>query len=156
MRNSPLAMREELGHVPRAMTTPRRASGEYVRPPVVVVLDDYVDTRELYVEYLNQLGFRAEGAADGEEAVQRVRAIRPAVIVIVLGLDGWAPVAPLREASTAALVVLTSTDGDDVDRRNAIAHGVAALLTKPCAPRLLAATIAALAQSGAPRRQLSS
>jgi CheY-like chemotaxis protein len=117
--------------------------------PLILVVDDYADTRELYCEYLTALGHRCASATDGQDAVEKAKALRPAVVVMDLAmpvLDGWSALARLRSdprTAEAAIVILTGQEaryGEAEER--AMAEGAAAYLAKPCLPRVLAETIA--------------
>jgi CheY-like chemotaxis protein len=60
----------------------------------VLVVEDDRDTREMLVRFLELEGYRAETAANGREALDRLvnGAVRPAVIVLDLMMpvmDGW-------------------------------------------------------------------
>ena len=60
--------------------------------PLVLVVDDYQDAREMYAEYLEFSGFRVAEAKDGREAVDKAFALAPDVILMDLSLpvlDGW-------------------------------------------------------------------
>src|SRR6476661_5895254 len=65
---------------------------EMADAPLVLVVDDYRDARELYAETLLVAGFRVAEAADGHQAVDRARALLPDVVLMDLSLpgkDGW-------------------------------------------------------------------
>jgi two-component system, cell cycle response regulator DivK len=60
--------------------------------PLVLVVDDYDDAREMYAESLLVSGFRVAEAADGAQAVEMARSLSPDVILMDLslpGIDGW-------------------------------------------------------------------
>lgn len=60
--------------------------------PLVLVVDDHQDAREMYAEYLQFSGFRVVEASSGTEAVARAIDDHPDVIVMDLslpGMDGW-------------------------------------------------------------------
>ncbi|MGE0463800.1 MAG: response regulator [Vicinamibacterales bacterium] len=60
--------------------------------PLVLVVDDYADAREMYAESLLVSGFRVVEAADGMSAIELARAHAPDVILMDLslpGMDGW-------------------------------------------------------------------
>jgi CheY-like chemotaxis protein len=60
--------------------------------PLVLIVDDFEDNREMYAEYLSYSGYRVEQASDGEQAVELAQRIRPDVVVMDLSLpvmDGW-------------------------------------------------------------------
>ncbi|MBC7017876.1 response regulator, partial [Salmonella enterica subsp. enterica serovar Enteritidis] len=49
---------------------------------LVLVADDYEDTRLLYSEHLEESGFRVVDASDGEQAVALALSLRPDAIVM--------------------------------------------------------------------------
>src|SRR3954453_21941708 len=89
----------------------------------VLVVDDSPDARALYGEYLEFCGFRVETAADGEEAVEKARRDRPAVILMDLSMpkrDGGESIRCVRADRTMAevsIVVLSGYAwGDELER----------------------------------------
>jgi two-component system, cell cycle response regulator DivK len=125
----------------------------------VLIVDDYADTRDLYSEYLTALGYRCDVAADGDEAVAKARATRPAVIVTDLTmpvLDGWGAIRLLREdpaTATTPILVVTGQERDDDCELRARELGVDALFMKPFLPRDLANTIASVMPGASGRSQ---
>ena len=66
---------------------------------LVLVVDDYKDTRELYAEYIRMSGIAVETAADGFEGIEKAILLRPDAIVMDLSmpqLDGFETVRVLR------------------------------------------------------------
>jgi len=60
--------------------------------PLILVVDDYQDAREMYAEYLQFSGFRVAEARNGNEAVAQAFSLRPDLILMDLslpGMDGW-------------------------------------------------------------------
>ena len=60
--------------------------------PLILVVDDYQDAREMYAEYLQFSGFRVAEARNGNEAVDQAFALKPDLILMDLslpGMDGW-------------------------------------------------------------------
>ena len=58
------------------------------RTPLVLVADDYVDSRELYAEYMTRRGLTVIEASTGDEALAQARALLPDAIVMDLSLPG--------------------------------------------------------------------
>ena len=85
-------------------------------PPLILIADDNVDTREMYALYLTTVGYRVETAEDGHEAILRARAMHPDLIVMDLTMpkmDGWAAIRELQSrAMTAAIPVIVLTGHD--------------------------------------------
>ena len=60
--------------------------------PLILVVDDYEDAREMYAEYLRFSGFRVAEARNGNEALEQAFALMPDLILMDLslpGMDGW-------------------------------------------------------------------
>lgn len=108
-------------------------------PPLVLVVDDFEDNREMYASYLQFAGFRVAQAADGHEALDKAFSLLPDVIVMDLslpGLDGWEATRRLkRDARTREIKVVAVTGhalaGHSKGARDA---GCDAFVTKPCLP----------------------
>jgi CheY-like chemotaxis protein len=123
-----------------------RSRGRAPRP-LILLVDDIADTREMYESYLRMAGYGVETADDGHHAVRLARVARPDLIVMDLqmpGMDGWAAIRQLRsDPKTASIpvIVLTGHDLKDYLKHSAIAEGAAAYLTKPLLPEQLAREI---------------
>jgi DNA-binding NarL/FixJ family response regulator len=105
------------------------------RPITVLVVDDHPILREGVAAVLSrQDDIRVVGeAADGREAIERFRGLRPDVVLMDLqmpGMSGVEAIAAIRaEAPQARIVVLTTYDGD-VQAYQAMKAGAAAYLLK--------------------------
>src|SRR5690348_6312995 len=77
----------------RARTTRAPANGDETEaPPLVLVVDDYQDGRELVVDVLDAAGIRTTQAADGETALREAIAQVPDAVLMDVsmpGMDGW-------------------------------------------------------------------
>jgi two-component system, cell cycle response regulator DivK len=128
------------------------------RRPVVLIVDDDPDTRELYATTLPSADLEAVGAADAVEAFRLARERRPNIIVTDLSLpktDGWELIQSLRRdrlTSDIPIVVLTGYIAPEMQQR-AKREGCAAFLVKPCLPEQLASELRrALTRSAVYRR----
>ena len=114
--------------------------------PLVLVIDDAEDNREVYVQFFEFQGWRTATASDGEDGLEKASALAPSVIVLDLSLpvmDGWEVARRLKKngkTRTIPVIALTGHALDD-SRRKAMAAGVDEYLTKPCLPADLAAVI---------------
>lgn len=110
-----------------------------VQTPLVLVVEDYPDAREMYSEYLRFSGFRVAEARNGEEALEKALALLPDVVLMDLALplmDGWEATRRLKsDPRTNAILVLALTGhalaGHQEGARRA---GCDAFVTKPCLP----------------------
>lgn len=108
---------------------------------VVLLVDDAVDNRVMYAEYLSFEGFRVIEADNGVQAIATARAQTPDAIVMDVGLpaiDGIEATKILRAdpATKDIVVVALSGHGADVEER-AAAAGVDRFVRKPCLPNEL-------------------
>jgi two-component system, cell cycle response regulator DivK len=127
------------------------------RPPLILVVDDYEDAREMYVTSLGASGFRVAEAATGEEAVATATALLPDAIVMDLslpGMDGWTATRTLKASDrTRAILVIALTGNARADAAAAArAAGCDAFLVKPCLPEHMVAEVRRLlsARAAAP------
>ena len=51
--------------------------------PLVLVVEDYQDAREMYAAYLQFAGFRVAEATNGLEAIEQSVELRPDIILII-------------------------------------------------------------------------
>ncbi len=110
--------------------------------PLVLVVDDYQDGREMCVEYLSFCGFGVAEAANGVEALRKAAEALPDLILMDLslpGLDGWEVTRRLKaDPRTAHIPVIALTAhalGSEAQRAHEA--GCASFITKPCLPDAL-------------------
>jgi CheY-like chemotaxis protein len=113
----------------------------------VLIVDDDLDTREMYGEYLRALGLRPVMAASGAEALRAAREEPPAVVVTDLRLNGQIDGLELtrrlrgdHRTRDVRIIVLTGA-GLNGEAERAAASGAHKFLLKPCLPEALAAEI---------------
>lgn len=81
----------------------------------ILVVDDSAICREPIVAALKHQGYEAAGAASGEQALERLKEVRPDLIVLDLlmpGIDGWGVLGGLRGlpgGGDVPVVLLTAT-----------------------------------------------
>jgi CheY-like chemotaxis protein len=114
--------------------------------PLVLVIDDAEDNREVYVQFFEFQGWRTATASDGEDGLDKASALKPSVIVLDLSLpvmDGWEVARRLKAKGATRSIPVIALTGHALDdsRRKAMAAGVDEYLTKPCLPADLAAVI---------------
>lgn len=111
--------------------------------PVVLVVDDHDDTRQMSLIVLRSQGFEPMAAESGEAAFLRACEAQPDVIVTDLAMpdgNGWELLQRLSSddrTSAIPVVMLTACATDSV-RQRAREEGVDAFFFKPCAPAVLA------------------
>jgi CheY-like chemotaxis protein len=126
------------------MRTPNPAA----RTPLVLVVDDYPDVREMYSDYLKFEGFRVATAATGPEALDVARTERPDVIlmdVTMPGMDGFTATERIKEdprLASVPVLILTAHVFAEYEER-ARAAGCNGFIRKPCLPDELARAVRA-------------
>ena len=112
--------------------------------PLVLIVDDNRDTRDMYALYLSHIGYSVETAAEGREAVVKALTLRPDLIVMDLempGVSGWRAMEDIRrdaKTATTPIVVLNGHDFKNYLKPAAVALGACSFLVKPCLPEELA------------------
>lgn len=114
--------------------------------PTVLIVDDYVDALDVWEVFLSGAGFHVLTAATGPEALARVAAHRPDVIVMDLELPGMSgfDVARLLRAdpATSGIPLIAATGyshAAQLDQARRI--GFNSVIVKPCDPDILVSTI---------------
>ena len=119
--------------------------------PLILVVDDYQDAREMYAEYLQFSGFRVAEARNGNEAVEQAFALKPDLILMDLslpGIDGWELARILKgDGRTSAIPIIALTaHALHGEQARALEAGCDAFVTKPCLPNALADELARVLQ----------
>ncbi|HSP36954.1 MAG TPA: response regulator [Frankiaceae bacterium] len=123
-------------------------------PVRVLVVDDDDVIRQLICLNLELEGFEVYQAADGLDALAKVREVKPAVVtldIMMPKLDGWDAAARLRsDPETAHVrVVLLSARAQEADLKRGSRLGVDFYLTKPFDPDELVTVVRRLAEAPA-------
>jgi len=120
--------------------------------PTILIVDDEPKIVALARDYLEHAGFAVLAAGDGPAALQSVRARRPDLVVLDLGLpgmDGLDVARAVRRDSDLPIVMLTARD-DELDRVLGLELGADDYLTKPFSPRELVARVRAVLRRSSP------
>ena len=107
--------------------------------PLILVVDDYQDAREMYAEYLQFSGFRVAEARNGNEAVAQAFSLRPDLILMDLslpGMDGWEATRVLKADERTKHIPVVALTGHALAGASAGARkaGCDSFVTKPCLP----------------------
>lgn len=114
--------------------------------PLILLVEDFDDAREMYRDFLEFSGFAVDTARDGREALEKARALSPDLILMDLslpGIDGWEATRILkRDPATAHLrIVALSAHALAPEGDRARAAGCDGFIAKPCLPMDLVAEI---------------
>lgn len=114
----------------------------------IVVADDEPHVVRALSFVLTREGFSVTVAANGEEALARIREERPRLVFLDIVMPKWTGM-ELCKAIKAdpelkdTLVIILTCKGQELDRRNSMLAGADEFLTKPFSPR----EVVALARS---------
>ncbi len=116
--------------------------GEERDRPVVLIVEDQQDLRQLYAEHLTMSGFDVIEASNGAEAIDHTSSSLPDVVLMDLSLpivDGWEATRRLKADVRTAhipIVALTAHDGSG-ELQRATRAGCDWFVPKPCPPAAL-------------------
>jgi len=107
--------------------------------PLVLLVEDFDDAREMYSEYLEFNGLRVAGAADAVRGLQMADELQPSIILMdaaLPGLSGWDAIKELKaNPRTRHIPVLMMTGHVLSDAKDgALAAGAEGFIPKPCLP----------------------
>lgn len=107
--------------------------------PLILVVDDYEDAREMYAEYLRFCGFRVAEARNGNEALEQAFALLPDLILMDLslpGMDGWEATRQLKADERTRHIPVVALTGHALAGASEGARraGCDSFVTKPCLP----------------------
>jgi DNA-binding response OmpR family regulator len=143
------------------MRTSRHIPSSFAQAePLVLLVEDNVDSREMYAASLEWSGFRVTSAGDGATALAQALSLGPQIVVTDLhvpGLNG--PELCLRlkmtESTARIPVIAVTVAGHDSDLDVARAAGFDRVLVKPYLPDELRDTINDLLARSARARRTS-
>ena len=120
--------------------------------PLVLVVDDYQDAREMYAAYLQFSGYRVAEATNGYEAIQQAQTLMPDIILMDLALpkmDGWEATRRLKSDDRTRAIPIVALTGHALagHAEGAREAGCDAFVTKPCLPDALVAEIQRMLKS---------
>jgi CheY-like chemotaxis protein len=107
--------------------------------PLILVVDDYEDAREMYAEYLRFSGFRVAEARNGNEALEQAFTLKPDLILMDLslpGMDGWEATRQLKADDRTRNIPVVALTGHALAgaSEGAKRAGCDSFVTKPCLP----------------------
>jgi CheY-like chemotaxis protein len=127
------------------------------RKRLILLVEDMVDARELYAEYLGYAGFSVVTAINGHEAIGLARLLRPDLILMDIrlpGMDGLEATADIKADPDLAhipVVAITADPSNDIEMR-ARRAGCSGIITKPALPDEVARKITSLLATVQPQR----
>jgi two-component system, cell cycle response regulator DivK len=123
------------------------------RKPLVLVVDDFADNREMYSEYLSFSGYEVIEAKNGKEAIDAAQARLPDIIIMDLSLpvmDGWEATRRLKADDRTRRIPVVALTGHALagHSKGAKEAGCDSFLAKPCLPDQLVAEIRRMLEAG--------
>ncbi len=114
--------------------------------PLVLIVEDFDDNRQMYALFLELSGFSVAEASTGPEGLEKAQTLLPDLVVMDLslpGLDGWEVTRRLKadeRTRNIPILVLTSHVLARY-RETAREAGCDGFVTKPCLPEDLVTEI---------------
>ena len=117
--------------------------------PVILVVEDNDDNRQLVLKVLGRRNYDVVGVVDGNEALEQLNAINPDLILMDInlpGMDGYEVTRRIRlQEKFAALPIVALTAHAMVgDEEKSLHAGCDAYISKPINVRTFPETIAAI------------
>jgi len=100
----------------------------------ILVVDDEEDVRSFICRILQDAGYEVESAGEGVEALERIQANRPDLVLVDLmmpGLDGWGLLRRLRDDPDAPPAVVLTARADYDAFAQGVRAGAIAYISKP-------------------------
>jgi two-component system alkaline phosphatase synthesis response regulator PhoP len=112
----------------------------------VLVIDDEPYILRALTYLLNREGYVVETASNGEEGLERARALKPAVVfldIMMPKLNGHQVCEQIRQdpALVGTYIIMLSAKGQQADRDQGLSGGANEYLTKPFSPREVSARL---------------
>lgn len=136
--------------------------GPVLRDVQVLAVDDEPETLKLVTFVLQRAGAYVMAAASADQAMRRLNAVWPDVLVTDLEMplrDGYSLLQSVRERNVGAgrplPAVAFTAHGGEADRLRILRAGFNLYLLKPVSPSLLVQSIAELTRPDEPQRRLA-
>src|SRR5687768_5418890 len=119
--------------------------------PLVLLVEDFDDAREMYTAYLEFSGLRVAGAADAVRGLKLADDLQPSIILMdaaLPGMTGWDAIAELKANPRTRHIPVLMLTGHVLGgaRERALAAGADGFIAKPCLPDELTRHIMAVLQ----------
>lgn len=119
--------------------------------PILLVDDEPYIIRSLSF-VLEREGYWVETARNGEEALQKIRSLRPCLVFLDVMMpvkNGYQVCAEVREDPEIAdtHIIMLSAKGQQVDRERGLLGGTDEYITKPFSPREIIALVRSIVKT---------
>jgi CheY-like chemotaxis protein len=107
--------------------------------PLVLLVEDYRETREMYAHFLRLSGFQVAEASNGYEAVNKAADLTPDIILMDLalpGMDGWEATRQLKQQKQTSDIPVVALSGHSLPQHKESARtaGCVSFMSKPADP----------------------
>jgi two-component system response regulator AdeR len=113
---------------------------------LVLIAEDQPDIRDILVAYLQRNGMRTITAANGAEALDLHRQLKPDLVLLDIQMpvmDGWQVLAALRQRGDTPVMMITAMDSD-LDKLTGLRIGADDYIVKPFNPAEVIARVNAV------------
>ena len=128
--------------------------------PTILIVDDEERMRRVIADYLHIKNYRTVEAADGVEAMEQFRTVRPALIlldVMMPRMNGWEVCRAVRQVDTVTPIILLTARSEETDELQGFEMGADDYIAKPFSLKILLARIEAVLRrnSGQPEADVT-
>ena len=121
----------------------------------ILIVEDEKKIADVLKDYLHQAGFKATCLNRGDEALEKIKALSSALILLDLmlpGMDGMAVCREIRKFSNIPIIMVTAK-ADEVDRLVGLEIGADDYICKPFSPREVVARVKAVLRRARPNEE---
>ena len=119
----------------------------------ILVIEDEIKIADLLKDYLCKSGFKVSCLNRGDEAVEKIKSMGPALIVLDLMLPGMDGITVCREVRkfTDIPIIMVTAKVEEVDRLIGLEIGADDYICKPFSPREVVARVKAVLRRAYPQ-----
>lgn len=118
----------------------------------ILVVEDELKIAELLKDYLNKEGFKVSCVSHGDEVVEKMKSMAPALMLLDLmlpGIDGITVCREIRKFSDIPIIMVTAKV-EEIDRLIGLEMGADDYICKPFSPREVVARVKAVLRRARP------
>lgn len=100
----------------------------------ILIVDDEEEAGALIKAYLDRRGYDSDIAFNGEEAILKIKSIKPKIVILDIlmsGMDGLCVLQRIKEIDPSVFVIITTGMHDEKVKAEALKLGVDTYLIKP-------------------------
>ncbi|MBP3434804.1 MAG: response regulator transcription factor [Clostridia bacterium] len=115
--------------------------------PTILIVDDEERMRRVIADYLHIKNYHTVEAADGVEAMEQFRTVRPALVlldVMMPRMNGWEVCRAIRRTDTVTPIILLTARSEETDELQGFELGADEYIAMPFSLKILLARIEAV------------